>query len=106
MGGAPFLISCKLIYNGLGVALKALSDTGANSFAFIDFTFAAQLCRFLDLFTHALDYSILIKKYDGKLGPFITRYLLLYLTIDGRKLLNIPFLILLLSNQNVILGRK
>jgi transposase InsO family protein len=49
---------------------------------------------------------IQVKGYDGKKGSPATHYLLLNLTIDGRRQQEIPFCILDLGNHDVILGLK
>jgi hypothetical protein len=47
-----------------------------------------------------------IKGYNGKRGPNITSYLRVYLTLDGRKIYNIPFLVLPLGSQDIIIGKS
>ena len=53
-----------------------------------------------------LGYSIQSKGFDGKREPVISQYILLSMWIDGRRLENLPFLIVELGAHDVILGSK
>ena len=50
--------------------------------------------------------SLLVKGYNSKRGTSITSYLRVYLTLNRRKIYNIPFLVLLLSSYNIIISKS
>lgn len=108
LGGDSFTTPCKLVKNGYGVSFSALTDTGANGYAFIDAQFATDLCRFLSIKPHALPKDKIwhVRGYNGRSGDDITQYVTLTLCIAGRRIADVPLLILPLGNHDVILGRK
>lgn len=106
MGGPHLTVPCTLSKNGQAVKTKALTDTGANGFGFIDTLFAVDLAKFLGTKAQKLSKAIAVKGYNGDSGNSITHILRLHLTIDGRRQYNLPLLILDLGTHDVILGRK
>jgi hypothetical protein len=107
MGGDAFTIPCSLVYNGTFVDnVFALPDSGANGYAFLDTQCAKDVMKFLGCEAKPLDRPIIAKGYDGVRSNPITRYVSIDLVIDGRRLVEIPFLILDLGNQDMILGAK
>jgi hypothetical protein len=78
-------IPCTLSHNGYSVKLKALADSGANGFVFIDTLCAIDIAKFLSLKVQRLPRAINVKGYNGKVGNAITYILRLHLTIDGRR---------------------
>ena len=83
MGGNHFTVPCTISYNGFGVDSYALTDTGANGFAFIDTACAIDVAKFLDIKTTRLEKPITVKGFDGKCGKAVTHILILHLSIDG-----------------------
>lgn len=107
MGGEAFTVLCSLTHNGTYVDhISALPDSGANGFAFIDTDCAKDVMKFTGCKDTSLDRPIVAKGYDGVRGNPITHYLLIDLVIDGRRLVEIPFLVLDLGNHDIILGAK
>jgi hypothetical protein len=78
-------ITCKLSKNGHGVTSKALVDSGANGFVFINTLFAVDLAKYLGLKAQPLPRTIKVKGYDGGSHNYASHYLRLHLTIDGRR---------------------
>lgn len=105
MGGEHFVVPCKLTRNGISIALSALIDTGANGFAFISTKRASELARQFNFKFKKLPSVVPVRGYNGKSSDPISQYITVSLIIDGRKILNLPFLILDLGQHDVILGR-
>ena len=106
IGGKHFTIPCTISHNGYGIDLHALTDTGANGFAFIDTACAIDVAKFLNIKATRLQEPITVKGFDGKRGHAVTHILILHLYIDGRRQRDIPFCILDLGNHDIILGLK
>ena len=106
MGGTHLTVSCTLSNTGYGVVTRALIDSGANGYVFIDTQCAVDVARFLNLKTRRLPRAVPVKGYNGEGGQPITHYLRLHLTVDRRRQYNIPLLILDLGSHDLILGRK
>jgi predicted aspartyl protease len=106
MAGNSFTVACTLHKNGIAVQAKALGDTGASGYVFIDTRFASDLCRILGLKPKPLPQPVYPKGYDGKKGSPISQYLLFNIEIDGRRIYNFPLLILELGSHDMILGRN
>ena len=106
MGGKHFTVPCTISCNGYGIDLDALIDTGANGFAFIDTTCAIDTAKFLNAKAMRLKRPIAIKGFDGRCGKTVTHVLILHLSIDRCRQVDIPFCILDLGNHDVILGLK
>lgn len=106
MGGKHFTIPCSIAKNGFSIELSSLIDTGANGFAFVHREKAAALSRVLSVKPQRLPHSIPVQGYDGQSTAPVTEYLTLNLILDGRKILNAPFLILDLGSTDIIIGRS
>jgi hypothetical protein len=106
MGGKHFTVPCIVSQNGYGVTLTALTDTGANGFAFMNTLCAIDIAKFLNVKAKRLVRPIHIKGFDGRSGKAISHVLSLNLSIDGQRQEEIPFLILDLGTHDVILGLK
>jgi transposase InsO family protein len=106
MGGDSFTLACTLRKAGIAIQARALGDTGACGFVFIDSRFASDLCRTLGLKPQQLPHSIYPKGYDGSRGSPITQYLLFNIEIDGRRIYNLPMLIVGLGSHDVIIGKN
>ena len=82
MGGQHLTIACMLSTNGTSVALRALIDSGANGFIFVNTLFAIDLARSFNITTARLPSSIQVKGYDGRPGKPVTHYIRLHLTVN------------------------
>jgi predicted aspartyl protease len=80
--------------NGYSIELRFLLDTGANGFAFVNIRYATDIASFLGMKLVPLPTPIPVKGYDGKSRVDITQILRIYLIIDGRRLFNLPLLVL------------
>ncbi|KUJ11794.1 uncharacterized protein LY89DRAFT_594373, partial [Mollisia scopiformis] len=106
MGGKHFTIPCTLSKNRYSINLSALIDSRANSFVFMDTTYANNITTFLNLKPQPLIQPIIPKGFNKQPGKLVTHFITLYLSLDSQRQENIPFLILDLSNHNIILGLK
>jgi predicted aspartyl protease len=106
IGGTHLTVSCTLSNNGYGVVTRALIDSGANGFVFVDTRYTVDVARFLGLKTRRLPRSVPVKGYNGTQGQPITHYMRLHLAVDKRRQYNIPLLVLDLGSHDMILGRK
>lgn len=99
-------VLCNLPMNGYALSLQVLIDSGANGFAFIDQTTAVDWAKFLGIKAQQLPHPISGLGYNGQSGASISHILRLHLIIDGRRQLNLPFMITPLGSHQVILGLK
>jgi predicted aspartyl protease len=106
LGGKHFTFPCTISFNGFAISTYSLIDTGANGFIFLDEKFARLLSRKLGWKLEKLPFpSLPIKGYDGRRGPSITSFLRTHLTLDGRRIYNVPFLVLPLGSHDIIIGK-
>ena len=106
IGGKSFTIPCILSRNGYRVKTTALADSGANAFTLLDAKCAQKISKFLNTPFKKLERPIPVKGYNGQTGKPITSILQIYLSVDGQRQYNVPFLITDLGHHDVILGRK
>ena len=99
-----FRVPCRLVHNGISVSILALPDSGAHGFCFLNRNIGSSICSILGITPIALLNPITPKRYDGIPGRIITHFVVISMNIDGFRLPKIPFLILDLGNQDVILG--
>ncbi|KAI9035908.1 pol polyprotein [Aspergillus affinis] len=105
-GQVPYLShSIQLATNGYSVSTHALIDTEANGLSFLNHDLAILLAKRFNLHTIPLPNSVPIKGYNGSKGGDITHAIILTLIIDQRTQ-KLPFLIVDLGQNDVILGRK
>lgn len=102
--GKVFRVPCKLSKNGISISILALPDSGAHGFCFLDRSISVKICSRLGIVPIALPRPITPKGYNGVSGRIITHFLVTTMIINGYTLPQIPFLILDLGNQDVILG--
>jgi predicted aspartyl protease len=106
LGGKHFTFPCTISFNGFAISTYSLIDTGANGFIFISEKFAWLLLQKLGWKIEKLPFpSLPIKGYDGRRGPSITSFLRTHLILDGRRIYNVPFLVLPLGNHDIIIGK-
>jgi len=106
VGGNSFTTPCTLSLNGIGTVTQALNDSGANGFLFINIRFAIALSSFLGAEITPLGAEIPLKGFDGKASSPVTHALFLNMSIDGRRQLLAPFLMIDIGGHDVIIGRK
>jgi hypothetical protein len=99
-------ILCTLSKNRYSVDTYTLADSRANGFVFINSSFTINIAKFFQLKAQRLPEPIYIKGYDRQSLKSVTHVLYLYLIVDGRRLPNLPLLILDLGTHNLILGQK
>jgi hypothetical protein len=66
----------------------------------------ASLVRLLSLLHYITPKPLLITGYDGKTKELAIKLIRLYITLDGRRIYNLPFVILPLGKYNCIIGIK
>jgi hypothetical protein len=106
MDGDSFTIPCLLRKDGIAIKVKALGDTGASGYIFLNSSFALDLCRTFRLKPKQLPHPISPKGFDGKKGSPISQYLVFNIEIDGRRIYNLPMLIIELGSYNMIIKRN
>ena len=106
MGGKSFTLACTLRKDGIALQVNALGDTGASGFVFINTSFASDLCRTFGLTPQKLPQPVHPKGYDGTKGSPITQYLSFNIEIDGRRIYNLPMLMVKLDSHDMIIGRN
>ena len=104
--GNHFRLPSVLYRNGFGVKLNSLIDTGAQGFLFINLSIAFSITRSLQIPIQKLPYKVTIRGFQDSIESSVTHYLRLHLRIDGRTILNCPFVILDLGAQDCIIGLK
>jgi len=106
VGGDSFTIPCTLSLNGTGTVVQALNDSGANGFLFVNTRLARDISSFLGAEIIPLAREIPLKGFDGKASSPVTQALFLNMSIDGRRQLLAPFLIVDIGGHDMIIGRK
>jgi hypothetical protein len=72
MAGDSFTLACTLRKNGITVQARALCDTRASGYVFLDTSFVSDLCRTLGIRPRQLPYLIYPKGYNSKKGSLIS----------------------------------
>jgi hypothetical protein len=93
----------RLAKNGLSIATKALIDTRANGYTFMDIFLAIKLAQHFQTHIIPLEQPCAVKGYDSKTTMPITHLIHLTLKIQRRVQQNLPFLIVELGKHNIIL---
>ena len=106
MGGNSYTLQTQLNIKGFTFYTRALGDTGANGFLFINSELATLLIRHCGARSKPLPRAISVTGYDGKSNSRITHYVRLTLQIDNRRFVRMPFCIAPLGKHDVIIGRK
>ncbi|EED18927.1 retrotransposon polyprotein, putative [Talaromyces stipitatus ATCC 10500] len=91
--------------NTMTVSTRALADTGANGLAFMDRRFAMLIANHLAVSIQPLGEELRVRGFDGKEAAPINEVLTVHLLIDGRRQLDLPFLLANMGKHDVILGR-
>ena len=106
MGGNSYTLLTQLNIKGYTFHTRALGDTGANGFLFINTELATLLIRHCGARSKPLSCAVSVTGYDGQGSYKITHYMRLTLQIDNRRFVRMPFCITPLGTHDVIIGRK
>lgn len=101
----PFVVSCTLSSGKYQKQSKALIDTGATGYAFIDESTAHSVCELLDISPVALQKPKALRGFDGKLVPSITHAIYPTLQVQDHIETTCPLLITNLGQHPIILGK-
>ena len=105
MGGDHLTLPCILSKNRNRVKLHALANSKANNLTFLNTRVTCDLAAYYNISLKPLPHPIRVRGYEGKIQTAVAQFLRLHLKIDGRKIWNLPFLVLDLGSQDCILGR-
>ena len=78
-----FTIPCTLIYNKYSIITKALANTKANRYAFINILYVINIAKQLQLRFIRLLELIKVKEYNSAVSNTITHVLKVYLRINN-----------------------
>ncbi len=107
LGGESFLIPIRLSYNGISVVLKALVDTGANRYLFINNRLADRFRASTGAPQGKLETPRYLTSYkEGSAREKVDSQTTAHLWVQGARWLNEPFIEVRLGDTDVILGRK
>lgn len=99
------VFNLQLVHNGYSVSIRALGDTGADGFIFLDTNLAILMGQRFGAKTVRLPQECPVEGFDGKPAKPITHAMILNLIIDGRMQKQTPMLIADLGRHDLILGR-
>ena len=106
MGGNLYTLPTQLNIKGYTFHTRALGDTGANGFLFINTELATLFIRHYSACSKPLFYAVLVTGYNSQESFKITYYIRLTLQINNRRFVRMLFCITPLGTYNVIIGRK
>ena len=106
IGGNSYTFPTQLNIKGYTFYTRALCDTGANGFLFINTELATLLIRHCGARSKPLPRVISVTGYDGQGHSKVTHYVRLTLQIDNRRFVRMPFCIAPLGTHDVIIGCK
>jgi hypothetical protein len=92
--------------NGIAVQVKALGDTRASSYVFINSEFATDFCRSLGVKPKQLPYTIYPKGFNSQKGSSISQYLSLNIEINSCRIPYILMLIIELDSHDIIISQN
>ncbi|OJD10369.1 hypothetical protein ACJ73_09822 [Blastomyces percursus] len=104
--GNAFLVECQIARNGIAVTLKSLVDSGANGYLFISWKLAEQVVKGFGIQVVKLDAPVDVIGFDGKTKGQAAYVVGLHFQVAGRRFQKLPFLILDIGKQDLIIGRK
>jgi len=105
MGGPSLVINTAIALNGIAVKLETLLDSGANAYAVINIRLAKDVAHRLGVPILPLPKKYNIKGFDNVQRSVACTYLRAHLTVDRRRLWNVPFVILDIGTHDLILGK-
>jgi hypothetical protein len=86
--------------------MKALADTGAGGYLFIDQATAIRICKRFGHGVKRLKEPLTVRGFNGSVAPAITHYIRLNLWVEGRRFRHAPMLIAPLGQHDLIIGRN
>ena len=92
--------------NGLSVELKALVNSGANRFVFINTSCARDVAKYFQTLVVPLNSDCCIQGYNGQTEEQITYAIILYLAVNKCQQADVPMLIANLRHHDMILSQK
>ena len=95
-----------MYFNGIAFQLNALIDCGVNGYAFIDQKKAKELQRKIHCPTERLVRTIPVTSFDRNQAKGIQQVIQANLYIDGRVIMQCPFLELDINQYDIILERR
>lgn len=101
----PLLTQCTLATSKKACTLKALVDTGATGYAFIDENTAHAICDTLDIEPIRLPKPKPIRGFDGKMARPVTHAIYPSLKVHDHYESTAPMLITRLGQHQIILGK-
>jgi aspartyl protease len=105
-GGQSFTVPSQIAFNGYNIPANTLADSGAKGYLFMDTQFAIDAARFFNVPIHPLPTPCKVKGFDGKSSAEITYAIILHLSVDGRRFLNMLILITDLGQHDIIIGKN
>ncbi|KAK4096564.1 hypothetical protein N658DRAFT_393552, partial [Parathielavia hyrcaniae] len=106
IGGSSFTIPVMVASNGIGIKIRALVDTGADGYLFIDRKASRRIAEKLQLKRQATERKIPVTNFEGKEGRAIDTALAADLWTDGNVERKAPLLEIELGHgHEAILGR-
>jgi len=99
-----FFIDCMLSSEDNSFRCRALIDTGATGYAFLNQKLARVLCDTLGIEPQALSRPKEVKAFNGKSSKQITHGVYPHMTVAGHSELTAPMLITNLGNHDMILS--
>jgi hypothetical protein len=104
--GNLYTLQTQLNIKGFTFYTRALGDTRANGFLFINSELIALFTRHCGARSKPFSSAILVIGYNSKSNSRITHYIRLTLQINNRWFVRMSFYIALVRKHNVIIGRK
>jgi len=104
--GSSLSFNAQIACNGHSFLIRALSDTGADGFVYIDTQLALQAAKAFGQPVIRLEKEVPTRGFDDHPGKPITHAIELTLMIDGRVQRCLPMLIADLGKHDLILGRE
>ena len=105
-GRRSFIHPIELSPQGKEYQSKALPDTGATAWWFIDEKKAQTVSEYLDIVPIPLSKARYLSEFDGKIRKKpVTHALYVHMRVGNHFELTVPMFITQLGNQHIILGK-
>ncbi len=106
-GRRSFIHPIELSSQGKKYQSKALADTGATAWSFIDEKEAQTVSEYLDIVPIPLPKPRYLSRFDGKIRKKpVTHALYVHMRVGNHFELTVPMFITQLGNQDIILGKS
>lgn len=106
IGGNPFSVNSTIPTNNGIFTTKALVDSGAASYIFINTNFAIRIARSAELTLKRLPHPVQSEKFDGSRSHAISHMLLTSISTDSKHFNDVPMVLAPLGRYDIILGRN